>query len=302
MIRSSIFLLFCLGLTGLHAQSRLAQHEFEAENIEEIKLNASFCDVRISYDSKVRFFGLIEGQGNPNSFNIYSELSNNGVIEIFVKQRGIKEVPLTRAYIELAIPKNIFLEIKSTSGDISGNDLATGRYNIETTSGDVRLSEIIGDLKVTTASGDIIIENLQGYGRFHTNSGDKKVSNVQGFIRSSTTSGSSSFNQIIGDMKLTATSGNIILKHVKGEIHVNTTSGNLSGQRIYITQDSQFELVTGDLDLELCNPDEDFSFDLYSGTGKLRVNGKDFEKVFLSGGGPIYLHSSTASGNQDFHF
>ncbi|XOV94667.1 MAG: DUF4097 domain-containing protein [Bacteroidota bacterium] len=302
MVRYLVFFLAGIGFYTVSSQIRLAHHEFEAENISKIKIYASFCDVKITHDQKIKFLGVIEGGGNPYDFNIYSELSKSGVLEIYVKHRGIKKVSLSKAQLDLSIPKKTSLSIESSSGDISGRDLLNGKYEFNTYSGDVHVSGIIGSLKVETTAGDIYVEDLKGDGVFATTSGDKKVVNMQGNIKSSTISGLSTFYNIMGDLKATATSGHINIKDITGSINVNTTSGNVNGQRIFLRGDSYFNLLTGNVSLGLNNPFEDFSFRLHSGGGKLHLGSQTFEGEHESGDGPIHIYSTTSSGNQDLKF
>lgn len=302
MVRFCACLLFALFLHSTQAQSRLAYHEFEAENISRIQLYGSFCDVRISHDQKIRFLGEIVGYGRSEDFEIYSDLTSSGTLVIRVKHRGRRSNQISKAQIQLHIPRGITLHIENSSGDIKGDNLISGKYFFKTTSGDIGLKEIIGNLTVETTSGDISIENLQGTGNVTTTSGDKKVSNVQGKIQASGTSGSSYIYNVMGNVHLSSTSGNLTLRMIKGSVDVSATSGGIYAQKLFITGHSRFELSSGNLKIDLNNPYDDLKFQLVTGSGRINVNGNSFGNKYLEGDGPVVVEGTTGSGNLDLHF
>lgn len=298
-----IGLLLCLLLFhDARSQRRLAYHEFEAEHISKIHLYGSFCDVKISHDQKIRFLGEIEGSGRPDDFTISSGLSNTGTLVIHVRHRGRKSNYISKARIQLHIPKGIVLNIDNTAGDIKGDNLISGTYNFKSSSGDVSLSEVIGDLRVETTSGDISIENLQGEAHLRSTSGDKNIGNAQGTVRVSGTSGSTYLHNIIGPVHVSSTSGNVTLKEIKGRVEVTSTSGNIYTHQLLITGDSKFALISGNLKIDLSNPHDDFKFQLMTGSGIISVNGIAFKNNYLEGEGPIIIDAATGSGNLDLHF
>ena len=93
------------------------------------------------------------------------------------------------ATLELDLPRNVRLvvstssadvdisgidgdvEIRTTSGDISLDDIG-GRLTLETLSGDVRLGGRSGPARVTTMSGDITMRGVRDDAHVHTTSGD----------------------------------------------------------------------------------------------------------------------------------
>lgn len=93
------------------------------------------------------------------------------------------------ATLELDLPRNVRLvvstssadvdisgidgdvEIRTTSGDISLDDIG-GRLTLETLSGDVRLDGRSGPARVTTMSGDITMRGVRDDANVHTTSGD----------------------------------------------------------------------------------------------------------------------------------
>lgn len=302
MVRFSGFVICVFLFYHTQAQSRLAHHEFEAENISKIHLYGSFCDVSISHDQKIRFLGEIVGYGRPEDFNIYSDLTASGTLMIHVKHRGRKSNQISKAHIKLQIPRDVTLKIKNTAGDIKGDNLISGIYDFRTTSGDIGLDEVIGNLVVETTSGDVSIDNLQGDGKITTTSGDKKISNIQGKVHASGTSGATYVYNVIGNVALSSTSGNTTLKMIKGSVDVSSTSGNIYAQKLLVTNHSRFALISGNLKMDLSNPYDDLKFQLVTGTGRISVNGNSFENKYLEGDGPIVIDGTTGSGNLDLHF
>ncbi len=59
--------------------------------------------------------------------------------------------------LEVKIPEKLWKEItvKSVSGDITMASLSVNKYNLETTSGNLDITECLGDQHIKTISGDI---------------------------------------------------------------------------------------------------------------------------------------------------
>ena len=82
--------------------------------------------------------------------------------------------------ITIEVPRAITgrVEIHSASGDVRVEGV-TGEIALNTMSGDVRVARTGGDLALQTASGDLVIEGATGRLTAHTASGDVRVTSAQ---------------------------------------------------------------------------------------------------------------------------
>ena len=82
--------------------------------------------------------------------------------------------------IVIEVPRAISgrFEIHTASGDLRIEDV-TGEITLKTVSGDVRVVRTAGDLTLQTASGDLAIEGATGRLTAHTVSGDVRVTSAQ---------------------------------------------------------------------------------------------------------------------------
>jgi len=110
-----------------------------------------------------------------NKLDFESVCGDINIDDVKTKETNIST---TSGEIEIKSLKGI-LDISTVSGDIEADDIVSGKAGISTTSGEIEINEIEGNIKLNTVSGDIdIINNYlkknQDY-NIETTSGDVKV-------------------------------------------------------------------------------------------------------------------------------
>ena len=100
-------------------QEVLARHEFDAENINKIKVKGLFCQVELFQDDFIRFRGIIEGRGHYGDYFITSDYQDD-LLLIEVRKRGRNRSKLSKAKLRIGLPPNVSVIIENTSGDIKG--------------------------------------------------------------------------------------------------------------------------------------------------------------------------------------
>jgi DUF4097 and DUF4098 domain-containing protein YvlB len=190
--------------------------------------------VDVSVDTKTPGF-IVEQRGN--SILVSSDKNASWV------SRG-------SAYVVVETPPGSDLRVAVASAPVTA-DLALGKVEIKSASGDIELHEV-ESLTVKTASGDIDVDSVDRSLRVTTASGDLRVSRHAG-----------------GSVVVSTASGDVHIEHSDATIEMNTASGDA-----YIThfegRSANFKTMSGDVDLGI-PPRTDVALDVTLLSGKLRV-------------------------------
>ena len=184
--------------------------------------------------------------------------------------------------------KNI--SISSTSGYIKTETIhaddngSNGAVRIATTSGDINLKQVTGELNLSTTSGYTTMETLSGDGQFSTTSGDITIQHMGGSAVISTTSGDTTIHEGNGDRNVTSTSGDVFAEEFDGNFDISATSGDViikarSGA-------GAIETISGDIQLELEELKNKLTINSNSGHVDIRLSEKnafEFEASTTSG-------------------
>ncbi len=297
-----LFLALFLFSSFLFAQKILAELEFRAENIKEVNIDGSFCDVVVKKGDEVYFKGIIEGAGDEGDYEIISDI-NGSQLDIEVDRKGSGWSgwnKMSKALLELTVPDNVDVMIDNSSGDVTISGIKTSRIRVETSSGDIDIKNLTSKLYVSSSSGDIRIEKLKGDVNAESTSGDQELYFVEGNVIFDATSGDVELKSIVGDISGETTSGNIEVYRSEGSLDLRCTSGDIEGDEVIFTSDSRFRTSSGDVDISLNNEMKDLSFDLEASSGDLSVNGRRAEKSLYIKEGDIWINGVSSSGNQRY--
>lgn len=136
------------------------------------------------------------------------------------------------------VPGTLPVEITDSSGDLEARDLRVAR--IEDSSGDIRLSNVRGDVAISDSSGDVRVHEAAGRVQVRDSSGDIVILGAQAVDIPSDSSGDIVIERIAGDVRierdssgdvrvsdvdgsfalLSDTSGEVRIAHVKGDVQV----------------------------------------------------------------------------------
>lgn len=136
------------------------------------------------------------------------------------------------------------IDVETTSGDIHITELngetkiestsgyqtlgtITGDTQLKTTSGDIRVTEIAGTANVECSSGNVTADSLSGSTQVSTSSGDVDIHYLEGDLQLSTTAGYANVLEGSGERTVSTSSGDITIKGTDGNFQVNTLSGNV---------------------------------------------------------------------------
>lgn len=190
-----------------------------------------------------------------------------------------------------------------------------------TGSGDQRINDVNGPVRVNSGSGNLVINNVGSEVRANAGSGDLQISNVQGRVYSETGSGTIRATGVGGGFDARAGSGDIIFEQAgSGSVRANTGSGNIrlrnvsggveagAGSGDVLVEgkmSSDWRIHTGSGEVEVKLPsDAKFNIDARSSSGNVEVHHpvtiqgtlkRNHIEGTVNGGGTL-LDISTGSG------
>ena len=206
---------------------------YDVEDMPNLVVNAAGDTLQIQRDNKVEV--KTPEMPEKKEWNSFSGIMNNigrmlGNIKVNVQYGGGGEVTI-------ALPDEyaFALELHSTSGDVSIDNVNVNDIFVGTTSGDVEINldkDIVPEkIYVKGASGDACINANARNLHAHTVSGDVECNGEYEGVFVNTVSGDGEVNGMIQEAKLNSVSGDMEL-YVKSDalrkVQCNTTSGDLT--------------------------------------------------------------------------
>ncbi len=168
---------------------------------------------------------IIEHDGN--SLEIDTRYPRWGTDDAFwQKLFDIRKTSFGSVHYIIELPGTARLDLQSTSGDISVHGLS-GDVRIEATSGDLEITDCIGDCGIKNTSGEVRLRNVRGNIDLNSTSADVLVDDVEGDVELRSTSGDTEIYWVVGNVYVTKTSGDLRLEECSGGIDVTTTSGDI---------------------------------------------------------------------------
>jgi len=221
-----------LGITGNFNFGKTASltftESYDGILVENLKIKSSSYDIDILPSKDNNFTVEIYEFKNKNNVQV---LNNEGTLDIY-QEKGNFCIGICHGdeRIVIYVPENFQnIEITTTSGDINMLYHTTIK-DINTTSGDIKLLGA-SDNKVKSTSGEIEISKV-------------KNSSVI------TTSGDIDIIDGTEEILVKSTSGDIELARINGKVNVATTSGDIDITNLEITDNSEIESTSGDIDVE----------------------------------------------------
>ena len=222
----------------------------EFETIENIEVNSDIADIIIE-----------EGQEGKISVELYSEDSDNYFIKnenekisICLKAKKKKMNFLRKQdRIVIKLPKDYDqkVKIKTNVGDTKAESFENIKFDIEATTGDIKLDRIDSlDFKITT--GDVKIGKAN-YISGSSTTGDIKIGNIEEFSAGTTT----------GDREI---------EKVTKRVYAKTSTGDVKIEKVVISEDSTIKTGTGDVKIDSL---EGAYIEAHANTGDIRVNNND---------------------------
>lgn len=337
-----------IGIQVNTSYMKVAKEEsVQLEGIDFINMKLASADVEVSFieGSEVRVIEstndedekeLFEISQSGNTLNIIreEETSNYYIsfgerpyhkVEVFIPTSFKEKLATETSSGDIKLLSDTYLqglEINTSSGELIMSALkGTGR--IESTSGDVRISQISGENhEIATSSGDIEVEEGHGNFTIESTSGYKKIGSLVGsehFIESSsgdidieklegngnieTTSGRILIDTLIeGKMTIDTSSGGVIINQLEGYGRVNSTSGEITIDVVRILGDMMFTTSSGEVDIRAskavnANVEVETSSGAIGGNIEMNDENKNKATAKLGNGKENIIKIKTTSGD-----
>jgi DUF4097 and DUF4098 domain-containing protein YvlB len=196
------------------------------------------------------------------------------------------------------VPYKCEVKIISSSGDVTFEGITSQEIHLQTSSGDIDIRRTSADFHLSSSSGEIRIEDCYGNKDLRATSGNITVHDSDGNLKVATSSGNQAYDGIKGDIFAYSSSGNLNITDHEGGLNLESTSGDQTGRDISITKDSSFRATSGKSDFDFINDMDDFTFDLTSSSGKIKIGSTNAKGRVVTGNGKILIKGKSSSGRQ----
>ena len=232
----------------------LIERTLESSQDKILNVQALSGDVRISTWDKNQVNVRIKGDENALKYIDYTIESKDGNIIVKTEKKSsltvlIEKVKLS---IEVTVPLKYNADVKTTGGDIKISQL-TGNVKFETAGGDITANDITGELDLVTAGGDIKASNFKGKIKAATAGGDVRLDGSEGEVNAETSGGDVKLDYTGNNfgISLKTMGGSIKLKvpeTFKAELDISTTGGEIKSDfPLLINKGTSGQTMKGDI-------------------------------------------------------
>ncbi|OQX89084.1 hypothetical protein B6D60_00195 [candidate division KSB1 bacterium 4484_87] len=130
------------------------------------------------------------------------------------------------SYFDVKLPKKFNATVSTAGGDLRVSDLE-GEVKLVTSGGDIDVSKIDGIVKATTSGGDISANKISKEAILTTSGGDIDMDDIKGDVKAATAGGDLSLREIAGNVRASTSGGDIIVEKNTGNVSVQTSGGDI---------------------------------------------------------------------------
>jgi DUF4097 and DUF4098 domain-containing protein YvlB len=267
------------------AKADTVEENFEYSGVRELKVNASLFNLKVTGYTGDNVEGQIimpQNYKNRNYVEVMHSKKGSILVILVEAKKGWIPPSSEDKIIYIRVPRDIKVDLKTSSGDIETEDIET--Y----------------DIRLKSSSGDIDVNNCSGSLNIKSSSGDQSIKEYTGDIYADTSSGKQFYEEITGNIEAESSSGDITIDGQTGTLILKASSGDLKGRDVYLKGDSSFTTSSGSISFEFKNNFDELSFDLKSSSGKLNVGQSRVRGRLVIGGGKIKITGESSSGAQTY--
>jgi DUF4097 and DUF4098 domain-containing protein YvlB len=169
---------------------------------------------------------------------------------------------------KIYVPKTVSTELETSGGNIKLSDLAgtqefttsggnltldrlSGKLHGRTSGGNINIKDSKDNIDLTTSGGNIDAENCNGTLALETSGGNLALTELKGTIRANTSGGNIHGDMINGDLSTHTSGGSITLKDMSGGVDASTSGGNITVAMTDVTRPVKLTNSGGDIQLKL---------------------------------------------------
>ena len=191
----------------------LHEKTFPISQGKDLKMDVSGGDIMITGWDKNEVYIKVLGNEKAADKIEFEFNADEDLVEVIAKKEGSvfnwfgSGIALR---FEVKIPHKFNNKVNTSGGDIKISDI-TGKNTFKTSGGDLWIKNTNGDLKASTSGGDINLDDNKGNISVSTSGGDIMAKSFDGDLNASTSG---------GDIKLKGTNSKIDAETSGGDIHL----------------------------------------------------------------------------------
>ena len=128
-------------------------------------------------------------------------------------------------------PANTSCNLNTSGGNISLTDV-NGSQNVNTSGGNIDLTKLTGTVTANTSGGNISISDSKATYIATTSGGNISLNNIDGKLKVSTSGGNIHANNVKPELNAETSGGNIDVNNAEGPLDVNTSGGSITLDKI----------------------------------------------------------------------
>ena len=237
--RKILAILFLIGISASisHADKPrlIREKSFKMNDWENVYVNASGADVKVeSWDKQEVYVKIFANRRAEEKmkFDVYQE---GEVVMVIAKKKG-------SFFNWFGSGLNVKIEIMTPKN-----------YNthVETSGGNIRVSNLNGGFKLNTSGGDITLNNTNGKLKAETSGGEVSLNKHKGFMDLSTSGGDIICKETVGDLNAETSGGNIKIDLTDGKLYASTSGGDIIINYSGVNKGIKAETSGGDIHAKL---------------------------------------------------
>jgi hypothetical protein len=213
MAKLCCIMLICGASLSLAGDLKLLQEKsFTVKDWENVYVNASGADVKIQSWDKMETYVKVYGNQRAEEKLKISIEQDDGTVRVIIKKR------------------DSFFSWFGSSINVKVDIMVPRKHNahVETSGGDISVTDLTGVFKLFTSGGDINTLNTNGKLKVETSGGDIKLNKHKGEMNMSTSGGDVVCKEVIGDLDASTSGGDVDLDVSDGMINARTSGGDVS--------------------------------------------------------------------------
>jgi hypothetical protein len=303
LLLTLVVLMLASSFIALEVSADPVEETFEYSGVRELQVDGMFFTVEVSGYTGDVVEGLIRIPQKLYERNFVEVMhsKSGGVLKVEVKKKRAIIPPVSeKSLLSIRVPRDITITLMTFSGNITAEGFETDKILLKSSSGKIKAKDLDASIDIASSSGSQDIQQCRGPLDIQSSSGSVSVRDVAGDISAESSSGGQRYEVIDGNIEAKSSSGSITINEQTGTLDLRATSGRLVGRDILLTGDSSFHTSSGKISFEFENDFDDFSFNLQSSSGVLRVGESKVKGTFKVGNGPIKITGESSSGSQEY--
>jgi hypothetical protein len=229
----------------------MRQERFETPGPLEVLVDNKFGDVRvITHTSPTTEVDLrAEGAGGDQVEDVRVEHERfDGTDRVIVEVPytfGLLRPKAAEVTVTVRLPEGALIDVETISGRVTGTGYLGGA-RAKTTSGNVSLGSVGGDLVVSSMSGDLTVDSVTGGAEVGTTSGSVHCAALKGTGIVKTVSGDIEVGSADGPLTIETSSGAVSAGELADGCDLKTVSGDQRVRRLLAGQ-AEFKTVSGNM-------------------------------------------------------